>query len=74
MERVMADCRRFESDSNCQLTIIGPIDDVVAAAAQHAEASHGHTDTPELREQLRQMLEPEAAYVSGERQPEPFPV
>ncbi|MCW3016044.1 MAG: hypothetical protein JWO02_3136 [Solirubrobacterales bacterium] len=73
MERVMADCRRFESDSNCQITIIGPVDDVVAAAAQHAEASHGHQDTPELREQLRQMLEPEAAYKPGERQPEPFP-
>jgi hypothetical protein len=73
MERVMADCRRFESDSNCQLTIIGPVEDVVAAAAQHAQASHGHQDTPELREQLRQMLEPEDAYVPGARQPEPFP-
>jgi plasmid stability protein len=74
MERVMADCRRFESDSNCQLTIIGPADDVVAAAVQHAVASHGHPDTPEMREQLRAMLEPESAYVSGERTPEPFPV
>lgn len=73
MERMMADCRRFESDSKCQLTIIGPEDDVVAAAAQHAAAAHGHPDTPELREQLRSMLEPENAYVPGERTPEPFP-
>jgi hypothetical protein len=73
MERVMADCRRFESDSDCRLTIIGPEDDVVAAAAQHAAATHGHEDTPELREQLRGMLEPESAYVPGERTPEPFP-
>jgi hypothetical protein len=73
MERLMADCRRFESDSNCQLTIIGPPDDVVAAAAQHAAASHGHEDTPELRDQIRGMLEPESAYVAGERVPEPFP-
>jgi plasmid stability protein len=73
MERMMADCRRFESDSNCQLTIIGPEDDVVAAAAQHAAASHGHSVTPELHEQLRSMLEPESAYVPGERTPEPFP-
>jgi plasmid stability protein len=73
MARKMADCRRFESDSNCTLTIIGPEDDVVAAAAQHAAASHGHADTPELREQLRSLLEPESAYVSGERMPEPFP-
>ena len=73
MERVMADCRRFESDSNCELTIIGPVDDVVAAAAQHAAATHGHEDTPELREQLRSMLEPESAYVPGARTAEPFP-
>jgi plasmid stability protein len=69
----MADCRRFESDSDCQLTIIGPADDVVAAAVQHAVASHGHTETPEMRETLRAMLEPESAYVPGERKPEPFP-
>ncbi len=73
MDRMMADCRRFESDSACQLTIIGPVDDVVAAAAQHAAATHGHQDTAELREQLRSMLEPESAYVSGDRTPEPFP-
>ncbi len=73
MERMMADCRRFESESKCQLTIIGPEDDVVAAAAQHAAASHGHPDTPELQEQLRSMLEPESAYVPGARTPEPFP-
>ena len=74
MERMMADCRRFESKSKCQLTIIGPEEDVVAAAAQHAAASHGHQDTPELHEQLRSMLEPESAYVPGERTPESFPV
>jgi plasmid stability protein len=73
MDRVMADCRRFESDSKCQLTIIGPEDDVVAAAAQHGAATHGHEDTLEMRERLRAMLEPESAYVPGERTPEPFP-
>ena len=69
MERVMADCRRFESDSGCQLTIIGPEANVIAAAAQHAAASHGHEDTPELRA----TLEPESAAVPGERATEPFP-
>jgi hypothetical protein len=73
MTRVMADCRRFESDSNCQLTIIGPPDEVVEAAAQHAVAGHGHEDTPELRELIRGGLEPEDAYVPGTRTPEPFP-
>ena len=73
MERKIADCRRFESDSNCSLTIIGTEDEVVATAAQHAATVHGHEDTPELREQLRAMLEPEGSYIAGERQPEPFP-
>jgi Protein of unknown function (DUF1059) len=73
MARKMADCRRFESDSQCSLTIIGEEDEVVDAAMAHAVASHGHQDTPEMREQLRASLEPEASYISGERQPEPFP-
>jgi len=69
----MADCRRFESESNCTLTIVGEEDEGVATAAQHAAAVHGHEDTPELREQLRGMLEPETTYTPGERQPEAFP-
>jgi predicted small metal-binding protein len=73
MSRVMADCRRFESESKCSLTIIGEEDEVVSTAAQHAEAVHGHEDTPEMREQIREMLEPESAYAAGERQPEAFP-
>lgn len=71
--RMMADCRRFESDAGCTLTIIGESDDVVAAAAQHAAASHGHEDNPDMRDRLRAMLEPESAYVPGARTPEPFP-
>jgi hypothetical protein len=70
---MIADCRRFESDSNCSLTIIGEQDEVVATAAQHAATVHGHQDTPELRTQLLQLLEPEDSYVPGTRQPEPFP-
>lgn len=73
MSRMMADCRRFESDSMCTLTIIGEEDELVDAAAAHAVAAHGHADTPEFREMLRATLEPESAYSPGERQPEPFP-
>jgi hypothetical protein len=72
MERMIADCRRFESDSNCSLTIIGEPDEVVATAAQHAASVHGHEDSPQLREQLRGLLEPEGSYVPGERTPQPF--
>jgi plasmid stability protein len=69
----MADCRRFESDSDCTLTIIGEEDEVVATAAQHAAAVHGHEDNAEMREQIRGMLEPESDYVPGARQAEAFP-
>jgi hypothetical protein len=73
MARKMADCRRFPSESNCSLTIIGEEDEVVNAAAEHAASVHGHEDTPELREQIKGMLEPEEEYKPGEREKEPMP-
>ncbi len=73
MARKIAYCRRFESDNNCTLTIIGEEDEVIATAAAHAAAAHGHQDTPELRSQLLAILEPEEAYVAGARVSEPFP-
>ena len=73
MARMIADCRRFESDNNCSLTIIGEEDEVIATAAQHAAAAHGHQDTPEFRVQLRAMLEPEDSYIPGTRVAEPLP-
>ncbi len=73
MARKMADCRRFESESNCSLTIVGEEDEVVEAAAQHAVSVHQHEDTPELREDVRGMLEPEEKYAPGEREKEPMP-
>lgn len=73
MSRQIADCRRFESDNNCSLTIIGEEEEVIATAAAHASAVHGHADTPELREALRALLEPEESYIPGMRATEPFP-
>jgi hypothetical protein len=73
MARKMADCRRFPSESNCSLTIIGEEDEVIRAAAEHAASVHDHEDTPELRDQIRGMLEPEQAYAAGEREQEPLP-
>ena len=73
MGRDMADCRRFPSDSNCSLTIIGDEEEVIQAAAEHAASVHSHEDTPEFREQLRGMLEPEESYKPGSREKEPMP-
>ena len=69
MARMMADCRRFPSESNCSLTIIGEEEEVARAAAEHAVSVHGHEDTPELREQISGMLEPAENY-SAEREHE----
>ena len=73
MSRVMADCRRFTSDSGCSLTIIGEQDEVIIAVTQHAVSVHGHEDTPEFRGQIASMLEAEDAYIPGMRMPEPLP-
>ncbi len=73
MSRVMADCRRFPSETECSLVIIGEEDEVVRAGAEHAASVHGHEDTPELREQLRGMLEPAEAYSDAPRAHESLP-
>jgi predicted small metal-binding protein len=73
MARVMADCRRFPSESNCSLTIIGDEEEVLQAAAQHAVAVHGHEDTPQLKDDIRGMLEPEDSYQAGTRPQEAMP-
>jgi hypothetical protein len=66
-ERVVADCRRFPSERGCTLTIAGTEDEVLEVAVFHAVTAHGHADTPELREQLRQLLEPELEMIVEEQ-------
>jgi Protein of unknown function (DUF1059) len=73
MARMMADCRRFPSEINCSLTIIGEEDEVVEAAAQHAASAHQHEDSPQLRDDIRGMLEPAENYTPGDREQEPMP-
>ena len=61
MSRKTVDCRAFPNDVGCTLTISGEEEEVLAAATQHAVSAHGHTDTPELREQVRGMLKDEVS-------------
>jgi hypothetical protein len=68
MARMMADCRRFPSESNCTLVIIGEEDEVARAATEHAISVHGHADGPEVYEQIREFLEPAENY-QAEREP-----
>ena len=73
MARMMADCRRWPSESNCSLVIIGDEEEVLRAAAEHAASVHGHEDTPDTREQMRSFLEPAEEYSPGARAQEPLP-
>lgn len=57
MARKMLDCRKIPSEIGCSLTVAGTEDEVLDTGVAHAVARHGHTDTPELREQLRAALE-----------------
>jgi hypothetical protein len=57
--RKVIDCRWFPTENACDITISGKEEDVLEVAVQHAVQSHGHSDTPELRNQLRSMLRDE---------------
>ncbi|TLY37877.1 MAG: DUF1059 domain-containing protein [Nitrospirae bacterium] len=58
-KRKIADCRLYPSEKNCSLTISGTEEEVLTAAVQHAVTSHGHKESPELREQIRGFLKDE---------------
>lgn len=58
-KRKSIDCRHYPSDKNCTLKISGTENEVLDAAVQHAVSTHGHKNSPELREQLKSMLKDE---------------
>lgn len=62
-KRYVADCRKFPSESGCSLTISGREDEVIRAASDHAVSVHGHKDTPELRSEIRKIIEEERVSV-----------
>ncbi len=57
-DRKAIDCRDYPSERDCTLRVEGTEEEVLDAAVNHAIASHGHTDNPELREQIRGLLKP----------------
>ena len=56
MARRMVDCRSMPNEIGCTLTIAGEEQEVLDAAVTHAVDKHGHENTPELRETIRQGL------------------
>ena len=63
--RKVIDCRRFPAEKPCSIAISGTEEEVLDLAVLHAATVHGHADSPDLRQQIRSMLEDEAA-ASGE--------
>lgn len=62
--RKVLDCRRFPAEKPCSIAISGTVDEVVELGVLHATTVHGHQDTPELREQLRSMLQDDNATIA----------
>jgi predicted small metal-binding protein len=57
MTRRYIDCREFPSESGCSVAICADNEEeLLEAAVQHAVAVHQHEDTPEFRQQLRQLF------------------
>jgi len=60
-QRKVIDCRSYPSERGCTLSIEGTEEEVLDAAILHAVTAHGHTDGPELRQQLRALLKDAAS-------------
>jgi predicted small metal-binding protein len=57
MARKYIDCRQFPSETRCTVTISADGEkELLDVAVQHAVAVHGHEDTPEFREQLKEAI------------------
>ena len=57
MTRKFIDCREFPSDTHCSVAISADSEEeLLGIAVEHAVSVHHHHDTPELRQQLRQLF------------------
>jgi predicted small metal-binding protein len=57
MTRKYIDCREFPSETNCTVALSADSEnELLDAAVQHAVTVHKHTDSPELRSQLKTLF------------------
>lgn len=54
-QRKVLDCRKMPG-STCSLAISGTEHEVLKAGVEHAVSSHGHKNSPALKEQLKTMM------------------
>jgi predicted small metal-binding protein len=57
--RKSIDCRNYPSENSCSLKISGTEEEVLDAAVQHAVSIHGHSESADLRQELRLMMKDE---------------
>lgn len=61
MARKFIDCREYPSEINCTVALSADSErELLEVAVQHAVATHGHSDTPQLREMLKSLFKEEA--------------
>ncbi|MDN4573946.1 hypothetical protein DBB29_20475 [Pandoraea cepalis] len=69
MTRKFIDCREFPSAMHCSVALSADSEnELLEAAVQHAITVHGHTDSAELRTQLRTMFHDGTPPVDAPRQ------
>lgn len=57
MTRKYIDCREFPSDNNCSVALSADSEsELLEVAVQHAVSGHKHTDSAELRAQLKSLF------------------
>ena len=57
MGRKFIDCREYPSEMNCTVALSADSDEeLLEAAVQHAVQVHHHKDSPELRQQIRNLF------------------
>ncbi|MCI3208085.1 MULTISPECIES: DUF1059 domain-containing protein [Pandoraea] len=57
MARKYIDCREYPSETNCSVALCADSEsELLEAAVQHAVTVHKHTDSPELRSQLKTLF------------------
>jgi len=57
MARKYIDCREYPSEMNCTIALSADNEaELLEAAVQHAVSVHGHADSAEFRQQLRQLF------------------
>jgi predicted small metal-binding protein len=57
MGRKFIDCREYPSETNCTVAFsAGSDEELLEVAVQHAVQVHRHKDSPELRQQIRNLF------------------